>query len=141
MIPLWLDFGLRELGVKETPGGEHTGRILEYHGVTTLRATQDEVPWCAAFACWCLEHAGVTSPRSARARDFLEWGTVIPIDRPRLGDILVFSRGSNTALGHVGFFLDAYGGMYDILNGNVHNRVCISKFGRPSLLGVRRPST
>jgi hypothetical protein len=38
--------------VRERAGKLHHPRILEYHRATRLRATTDEVPWCAAFICW-----------------------------------------------------------------------------------------
>lgn len=143
MIPPWLDLALRQLGVQEIPGPGIEGRIVEYHACTTLKATDDAVPWCSSFACWCMEGGslghGIRSPRSARARDWLDWGVAIANDRPILGDVMVFSRGSNTAHGHVGFYLDSFGGQIDLLSGNTGNRVCIKPFDRRSLLGVRRP--
>jgi uncharacterized protein (TIGR02594 family) len=144
LLPPWLARAIRELGVKETPGPGVTGRITEYHACTTLKATDDAVPWCSSFACWCMEGGelgrAIRSPRSARARDWLAWGVEVPKDRPRLGDVMVFSRGPNPAFGHVGFYLDEFGGMIDLISGNTGNRVCIQKFGRPGLLGVRRPA-
>ena len=138
-VPKWLAVALGEIGTSEVPGQRHNPKIVEYHATTTLKATNDEVPWCAAYANWCLLQAGVEGTDSAAARSFLNWGTVVPLDKWKLGAIAVFSRGSNPASGHVGFVLDYYGGMLDILSGNHSNRVRLSKFGTQGLLGLRWP--
>ena len=46
MEPRWLSVAYQELrlGIREIPGPEHTGRILDYHKSTTLKATTDEIP-------------------------------------------------------------------------------------------------
>lgn len=138
-VPKWLTVALGEVGTSEVPGNNHNPRIVEYHKATTLKATQDEVPWCASYLCWCLEQAGVNSTASAAARSYLKWGQSLTLDNWKLGAVAVFSRGANPASGHVGFVLDFYGGMLDIISGNHSNRVRISKFGTAGLLGLRWP--
>ena len=59
---------------------------------------------------------------------------------PRLGDIVVYSRGSNPASGHVNFFLDqstlnVYG-----VGGNQGDRVSVNGMPRALVLGYRRPA-
>lgn len=140
-VPAWLALALAELGTAELAGSRHNPRILEYHACTTLKATQDEVPWCSAFACWAMEGGelgrAIRSTRSAAARSWMQWG--VELKQPRLGCLAVFSRSSNPAFGHVAFYLDGYGGMLDILGGNQSNRVCIAKYGTGRLLGYRWP--
>jgi uncharacterized protein (TIGR02594 family) len=61
-----IEAALAELasGVAEVVGVEHNPRILEYHTATSLGASEDEVPWCAAFVNWCLLQAGAASSSS-----------------------------------------------------------------------------
>jgi uncharacterized protein (TIGR02594 family) len=137
-VPQWLQVALLEIGQQELDGSRHNPRIVLYHSATSLKATDDETPWCASFVGWCLLQAGIKGTGSAAARSYLAFGKAVG-DRPALGDIAVFQRGANPAQGHVGFVLDCYGGIITLLNGNVQNRVCVSTFGVSRLLGYRRP--
>ena len=56
MKPKWLEIALKEVGVSEIKGGENK-RILEYHASTTLKAKEDEIPWCSSFVNWCMVQA------------------------------------------------------------------------------------
>lgn len=134
--PAWLEIARRELGVTEIPGASHNARILEYHAVTTLRATADEVPWCSSFACWVMEAAGIRSTRSAAARSWLQWGRAI--DEPMTGCVVVLKRGAPPA-GHVGFFVGLDGGRIALLGGNQSNQVRIARFPMADVLGYRMP--
>lgn len=137
--PVWLAIARRELGVAEIPGEEHSARILEYHWATTLRATADEVPWCAAFVCWVLEKASIDSPRSAAARDFLKWGVQLP--EPRPGCIVVLKRGTQAWQGHVTLFDGWAGpGKFRGIGGNQSNRVNVQTFSAAGVLGYRWPA-
>jgi uncharacterized protein (TIGR02594 family) len=140
--PLWLQIARGELGVQEIPGAEHHPRILAYHKATLLCAARDEVPWCSAFACWCLEQAGVQSTRSAAARSWLTWGQTLT--EPRLGAIAVIARGQQHWQGHVGFLLALEKGPAGIksvtlLGGNQGNQVSIAEFEPARLIGLRWP--
>lgn len=137
--PAWLAIARLELGVAEIPGEDHHARILEYHWATSLKATADEVPWCAAFACWCLEKASIDSPRSAAARDFLRWG--VELAEPRPGCLVVLRRGSLAWQGHVTFF-DGWAGPGKMLGlgGNQLNRVNVQTFAAADVLGYRWPT-
>lgn len=120
--PSWLVRARRELGVKEIAGARHHPRILEYHLSTRLRAKADEVAWCAAFVCWCLEQEGVASTRSAAARSYATYGRpsdIVP------GAILYFAPSDPDAggTGHVGFCDRVEGSRVWLLGGNQRNRV------------------
>lgn len=132
--PNWLDIARGEIGTLEKSVGENK-RIIEYHMVTTLKASTDEVPWCSSFVCWCLEKAGVESTRSAWARSFLNWGA--KLDKPRSGCIVVFTRGTNS--GHVGFYIGETKTTIKVLGGNQSNAVNISVYSKDRLLGYRWP--
>ena len=108
--PPWLERALDELGVEEIPGDADNPRIVEYHAATTLRASDDEVPWCSSFVNWCMRDIFPTTG-SARARSWLAWG--IPIAYPAAGCVAILARGGGNqpgpkvldAQGHVGFFV------------------------------------
>lgn len=140
--PLWLTIARQEIGQQEVAGPEDNPRIVEYQRATTLRATDDETPWCAAFVGWCLERAGVPSTRSARARSYEEWGRPVSMTAPVPGCIAVFWRGSkDSGQGHVGFYVggSVAAGSVDVLGGNQSNSVKVSTYGTDKLLGFRWP--
>lgn len=140
MIP-WLKVAFDELdsGIEEIPGEEHHPQILAYHLETSLRATSDEVPWCSAFVCYCMEMAGVPSTRSAAARSWLEWGT--PLEEPREGCVVVFWRGKKISegKGHVGFWVGEEDDKVSVLGGNQGNAVSIKQYPMSKVLGYRWP--
>ena len=145
--PPWLVVARREAwdGVHEIPGPANSARVLDYHAATTLRATQDSVPWCAAFVCWSLHEAGYLSTRSAAARSFLAWG--FEIDTPAHGAVVVLSRGSNAppasvrdAPGHVGFLVGRP--RQDevlVLGGNQDDAVNVRAYPLSRVIGFRWP--
>lgn len=133
-VPEWYKIAQGEIGQKEITGGENP-RIIEYHKTTTLKATEDEVPWCSSFVSWCLEKSGVKSTKNAWARSYLNWGA--KIEEPKLGCICVFSRGSSS--GHVGFFVSQTKNNVMVLGGNQGNSVCLKEYPKSRLLGYRWP--
>lgn len=135
-----LTIARRELGIKEHAGaGANNPRIVEYHTATALKATIDEVAWCASFVNWCLREAGLLGTNSPRARSFLDWGTAIPFAEILPGDIVVFSRGNNPAQGHVGFFVEkTKRNTLRILGGNQSDAVTISEYSVSRIVGIRR---
>src|ERR1035437_524043 len=92
------DVAAAELGVHETPGPEATARIMEYDKHTTLKATDDSVPWRSSFANFVTDTAGFPGTHHANARSFLTWG--VPLDVPVLGSIVVMKRGDSATQGH-----------------------------------------
>lgn len=139
--PKWYQIAMREMetGVDEVPGPEgHNPRIVEYHQATSLKATDDETPWCSAFVNWCMLKAGVPRTNSAAARSWLRWGQ--NLDAPRTGCVVVFSRLSNPSSGHVAFFEQTRGDRVLVLGGNQSNQVNISSYPATRLLGYRWPA-
>ena len=98
----------------------------------------DEVAWCAAFVGACLERADVASTRSLAARSYLAWGR--KLDEGRLGAIAVLSRGTDAALGHVGFVIGETAGQVLLLGGNQGDRVSVAAYEKSRLLGYRWPA-
>ena len=146
VTPAWLRWADSERGVKERRGAEHHPRVLFYHEFTTLRATTDEVPWCASFVCASLEAgADIESTRSARARSFLNFGLQLEI--PAFGCVTVIKRGGPNqpgpsvldAQGHVGLLVDIEEEWIYILGGNQSNEVCVSRYPIQRVLGYRWP--
>ena len=147
-IPPWLEIARADakLGVLEQRGAEHHQRIIEYHQHTTLRASTDEVPWCAAAMCCWLDEADHKSTKSARARSFLNWG--LKLSTPAFGCIVIIKRGGANepgpdvldAKGHVGIFVDMpTPHEIIILGGNQSNQVCERTYPLSRLLGFRWP--
>jgi uncharacterized protein (TIGR02594 family) len=138
----WMSAALHELGVKETPGAEHSARVLAYLASTDLDAAladSDETPWCSAFVNWCLEVSGLSGTNSAAARSWMSWGQSLVV--PKRGAITVLSRdaGGPTS-GHVGFFLSHTETRVRLLGGNQGNQVCVAEYERRRVLGHRVPT-
>lgn len=135
IIP-WYEIAKKELGVSEKAGSAHNPRIVEYHSYTTLKATDDETPWCSSFVTWCLEKSGIKSTKSAWARSYLDWGT--KIDVPYEGCVVIFSR--NKTSGHVGFFVKEDSKNIFVLGGNQGDEVSIKPYSKKDFLGYRTPT-
>lgn len=83
--------------------------VVQFFSVVSYQAENDLVPWCAAFANWCLKRARRIHSGSAASQSFL-WNAdqFAKTSRPKRGDLAVFTcyyPGTNksTGLGHVGF--------------------------------------
>lgn len=125
-----------EVGVKEIQGDEHNDEVLKYFNrIDHQWVDNDELAWCAAFVGYCLETGGVTSTKKLNARSYLNFG--IETDNPQEGDVVVLTRGTNPAFGHVGFLVRMNEEYVYLLGGNQANQVKISAYKRHRLLSVR----
>jgi uncharacterized protein (TIGR02594 family) len=134
----WMPIALAEQGVKEYPGDRDNPRIVEYLKSTNLSApsySNDETPWCSAFANWCVERSGNEGTDSAWARSWLNWGK--KTNTPRRGCIVVFERGTDS--GHVAFYIGETATQIKVLGGNQNDEVNISNYPKSRLLGYRLP--
>ncbi len=132
------EIALHEIGVQEQSGTANNPRIIEYHTATSLKATADEVPWCASFVNWCLRVAGIIGTNSARARSFLTWGVPVSLAEAQRGDIVILARGKNISEGHVGFYAGCKDKNVLLLGGNQSNRVSIATFPLSTIISIRR---
>jgi len=142
----WLEIAKGEVGVSEVKGGENK-KIIEYHSTTTLKAKEDEIPWCSSFVNWCILKAGLKGTNSAAAKSWLDWGVAC---EPREGAICIIQQkqaGADKATGsssgyHVGFYLREQDGRVRLLGGNQGDSVKESGFGLGSyrIVGMRWPT-
>lgn len=99
----------------------------------------DEIPWCSAFVNGVAWELRLPRSKSAAARSWLGVGTPIAIGQALPGfDVVVLSRGTNPAQGHVGWFAGADGGAVTILGGNQADSVSVESFDAARVVGVRR---
>lgn len=100
-----------------------------------------KTPWCAAFLNALIGASGGEGTGKLNARSFLNYGT--PTNTPAEGDIVVFSRGSDPAKGHVGLYageVTKNGERFiKVLGGNQGDSVSIAEYPASTLLGVRKP--
>jgi len=137
----WMNIARGEMGQKEIAGGRDNSRIVEYHRSTSLRAGNDETPWCSSFVNWTLEKAGYKGTDSAAAISWTHWGRKVDgLGQGRQGDVVVL-RNRATGQNHVGFLDHAGGGRVTLLGGNQSNQVKLSSFnlGSYEVVAVRRP--
>jgi uncharacterized protein (TIGR02594 family) len=131
----WMKVAEAEEGVVENSlPGKDNQRIIEYHSTTTLKASDDETPWCSSFVNWVMIQAGHRGTNSALAKSWLKWGSAL--NAPRVGAITVIkkknatsdqSTGSSTGF-HVGFLVEATATHIELLGGNQSNQVKYSTF-------------
>lgn len=112
--------------------------IREFVGVDPVRTE-----WCAAFVNAILEKDGIPGSASVSdyplmARSFLEWGDPVEPKDIQRGDVVVFPRGTEGWLGHVGFYVETQGDKWVILGGNQENQVRYDLYNPKRALGIRR---
>jgi uncharacterized protein (TIGR02594 family) len=112
--------------------------LANYLSAGGIEIDPSQTAWCASFVNATLAKTGLDGTGALNARSFLNWGT--EITTPQLGDVVVLSRGSDPAKGHVGFFkgFDADGNIL-ILGGNQGDSVSVNAYNKDRLLGYRRP--
>lgn len=140
--PKWLLCARKYVGQKEFPGKANNPAIVRWWRALKVAWIADSVPWCGAFVGGVLAECGmpvVTSGASARA--WLNHG--VKLDKPAVGAIVVFWRGSKSGWsGHVGFVVgyDRRGNLM-VLGGNQGDAVNIKPFAKSRVLGYRWPGT
>jgi uncharacterized protein (TIGR02594 family) len=122
-------------GEKEIAGSKDNAFVVYCHGFTTLKATDDETPWCSSLMCAAAENAGFKSTRSAAAKS---WRTYGAEGDGSVGDIACFTRpGGN----HVTFVNKKYvkgSGIVECFGGNQGNALKVSNYSEANLVCFRR---
>jgi len=123
------------LGIKEISGKDHNPRIVWYHSFTTLRATDDETPWCSSFMCAAAESTGFKSTRSAAAKSWLTYGEEGNGD---VGEMVVFKRGAGHHVAFVNKTFKQGDKFISVLGGNQSDSVSVAKYKTDNLLAFRK---
>jgi uncharacterized protein (TIGR02594 family) len=93
--------------------------------------------WCADFVNFVLRRTGHPTTNSRAAKSFLDYGK--RIDTPRVGAIVVLTRGNNG--GHVGIVRGTDGaGNIIVISGNHGNKVSESPYPKSRVLGYVIPT-
>ena len=138
-LPLWLIKALNDYGIREISGKQHNERVLKIWKDAKLGGIKDdETPWCSGAVSAWIERSHIKSGRTAWARNYLNYGS--ELDRPLLGAIVVFERGSG---GHVGFVTGITEDKKQIrvIGGNQANTVNERMFDVDRVLGYRTPDS
>lgn len=141
--PAWYRWAQARQGVVEIVGPTHNQDVVNFWklGKVALNVTDDETPWCAAFANAALEQTGYPGTKSGRARSFMPSAHFVACDT-RLGAVVVLSSpGRGDESGHVGFLHAVSATQFHLLGGNQGNRVCIAAFPKSRLLHLLWPSS
>lgn len=128
--PIQITVAEKYLGTKE--GSGINKELTKYTGIVIDTTV---VPWCALFASMVLNQANKPHIVTLSARKFLKYGT--PTTTPKLGDIIVLSRGNSPIHGHVGFFIESKGNNILVLGGNQDNTVSYKLYAKDRVLGYR----
>lgn len=138
--PAWLARARTYVGLREIAGSKHNPTIAGWWEKLKLHFRDDETAWCGAFVGGvCVESGLLPTKNPAGARNWLNFG--VPLPKPALGAVVVFSRPGSAWSGHVGFVAgqDAKGNLM-VLGGNQGDMVSIKPFGRDRVLGYRWPA-
>lgn len=132
----WMDEFEALLGVSEIPGPQNNAKITALFSDAGFGKQDETTAWCAVAENAVLKRSGYKTTGSMMARSFLKYGA--KVTEPKFGDIVVFSRGK-APFGHVGNFVRFVGDRVEVINGNVGDKVCYSRFKKATVLGYRRP--
>lgn len=138
------DLAQRFVGeIQELPGTSEHPFIQWCHMLCGLGHDQpDTVPWCSSFVNAVAWQLRLPRSKSAAARSWLTIGEAVSgFNFASVGyDVVVLKRGSNAALGHVGFYAGHDGERIHVLGGNQGNTVSIAPFSELDVVGIRRLS-
>lgn len=137
----------RFIGTDEIGGQVDNPQIMAMLKLDNKWPSEDEIPWCSAFANYIAWLIRLPRSKSLRARSWLNVGKGISLDDAEPGyDIVILKRGTGDqpgpevikAPGHVGFYAGRSGDFIEVLGGNQGDTVKISRYPKSRLLGVRR---
>jgi uncharacterized protein (TIGR02594 family) len=129
----------RFLGLTEAPGLASHPLVLAMLRLDQAWPEGDHTPWCGAFVSFVAWLLDLPRSRSLAARSWLTVGQPVALHEARVGfDVVVLSRGADTAAGHVGFYAGSAPDSVLVLGGNQGDAVSIQPFPSSRILGVRR---
>jgi len=136
--PKMLLAALNYFGIAEIVGKQHNPIILGwadelgYEGIFQT----DETPWCGLLMAKVAKDADKEIPEAPyRARNWAMFGRAV--DKPMLGDVLVYQRPGGH---HVGLYVaHDVQGFYHTLGGNQGNKVGIVRMDKDRCVAIRRP--
>lgn len=132
-----IEVALSQYGTKEIVGEDDNQTIVNYAKEAGFDWVEDdETAWCSIFMNWCAMKANKPHTGKANARSWLDIGEDVKV--PRIGDIVVFKRGSSSWQGHVALYVNEDEDFVYVLGGNQSNSVNISPYRKSRLLGYRR---
>lgn len=126
------------------PGVSKSGEVnplleaLRWKGANSSQVGVPDELWCADFMNFILSQTGQSGTGSRAARSFLKYGK--QVDGPRVGAIVVFTRGGNGQSGHVGIVRGTDGeGNPIVISGNHGHKVAESVYKKEKVLGYFMP--
>lgn len=109
-----LDVALTQLAVV----GDDSEQVREYIRSVGLDPRVERYRWCAAFAFWCCQQAGLWVPRTGRVHTMAERGKAIVVPVGAFGDVGLHLRQDGS--GHAGIIMSRAATTYDTVEGNTN---------------------
>ncbi|AGH31953.1 baseplate hub subunit and tail lysozyme [Vibrio phage PWH3a-P1] len=133
----WIQEAYKDLGVHEVKDEDKVHQMWKDCKLSGLaKFSASKIPWCSGAACAWMERAGIKSPRTDGAKNWLGWG--VELEEPAYGSVAVFTRQGGA---HVGFVVgEDYNGNLLIVGGNQSNEVNVKSFAKSRVSGYRFPT-
>ena len=131
------------IGLRESVNGKSNPIILDWYKELGLPGIKDSIniAWCGTFISIVAKRCGrkyITAKENFMlARNWSKFNQSTKLDKPCVGCVVVFWRGSPTGWqGHVGFVAgkDKLGNLM-VIGGNQSNQVKISPYGKDRVIG------
>lgn len=132
----WFTAAKKDVGQKEVPGSGNNPFIVDCFKYTSYHATEDSVPWCAAYICMRLAKAGFKTTNSAAAKSYDGYGQSCEL---REGCIVTIKHENGGR--HVTMCYDPQDGKDSFLGigGNQNDSVKISSYPKAHIVATRWP--
>ena len=138
--PKMLREAISHYGILEHKGKGSNPNILAWAKEVGVSGwyTDDDIPWCGLFVGMVAKRCGYpfNAGKLLAAREWVNWGQIVPIERAMLWDVLVFVRPGG---GHVGFYVGENKDNYLTYGGNVSDAVGFAWIAKSRCIAVRRP--
>jgi uncharacterized protein (TIGR02594 family) len=135
------DIAKQHIGLQEVRDRKELIGLLKQFAIKNdIVIDPKTTPWCAAFVNAMERAAGNKGTGKLNARSFSKYGSKIEINKAKEGDIVVFTRGSNSWQGHVAYLhkIDKKTNTVICLGGNQNDAVCYAHYSLDRLIDIRR---